>query len=170
MPGIEANTYQLACLVTYIQTEALKRSSASCSRVCPGGDHRACLMRDVIPSHPGDACTDISSVCLEPPMVRDMKPDVRNEQQKESPSKCQIENDDRGHVPFQFLQMLCVEFTMHDEKLEKLQMPYDVHTITSPVLIPVSKSQEGCNFILSESLLSQRLRFHAGMMSRSSCF
>jgi len=59
---------------------------------------------------------------------------------------------------------------MHDEKLEKLQMAYNVHTITSPVLIPLSKSQKGSNLILSESALSQRFRFRAGMMSRSSCF
>ena len=100
MLGIEANTYQLACLVAYIKTEALKRPSASCSRVCPGGDHHACLMRDVIPFHLGDECTDISSVGLEPPMVRDMKPHVPDDQQKESPGKRQIENDDRSHVPF----------------------------------------------------------------------
>src|SRR2546426_4621630 len=67
-------------------------------------------------------------------------------------------------------EMLYVEFAMHDKKLEKLQMAHDVHPVTSPVLIPLSESQEGSNLILSESALSQRLRFRAGIMTRSSCF
>ena len=59
---------------------------------------------------------------------------------------------------------------MHNEKLEKLPMAHNVHTITSPVLIPLSESQEGGNLILSESALSQRLRFRAGIVRSGSCF
>ena len=87
MSGIETNTDQLACLVTQIETEALKRPFASRSWVCPAGDHLACLVPYVVPSHMGDERTDISSMCLEPPVVKDVKPHVSNEQQKERSCK-----------------------------------------------------------------------------------
>ena len=87
MPGIEANTDQLACLVAQIETEAFECPSASCSWVCPAGDERAGLMRDVVPSHLCDERTDISSMCFDPPVVKDMKPHVCSDQQKESSAK-----------------------------------------------------------------------------------
>ncbi len=87
MPGIETNADQLASLVAQIETGALERPSASCSWVCPAGDKLAGLMRDVVPSHLGDERTDISSMGFEPPVVKDMKPHVSNEQQKESSTK-----------------------------------------------------------------------------------
>jgi hypothetical protein len=87
MPGIEANTDQLACLVAQIETEAFECPSASCSWVCPAGDERAGLMRDIFPSHLGDERTDISSMGFEPPVVKDMKPHVSSDQQKESSAK-----------------------------------------------------------------------------------
>ncbi len=87
MPGIEANTDQLACLVAQIETEAFECPSASCSWVCPAGDERAGLMRDIVPSHLGDERTDISSMGFEPPVVKDMKPHVSSDQQKESSAK-----------------------------------------------------------------------------------
>ena len=87
MPGIETDTYQLACLVAQIETEALERPSASCSWVCPAGDKLAGLMRDVVPSHLCDERADISSMCLEPPVFKDLKPHVSNDQQKERSAK-----------------------------------------------------------------------------------
>jgi hypothetical protein len=87
MPGIETNADQLACLVAQIETGALERPSASCSWVCPAGDKLAGLMRDIVPSHLGDERTDISSMGFEPPVVKDMKPHVSNEQQKERSAK-----------------------------------------------------------------------------------
>ena len=100
MLGIETNSYQLACLVAHIEKEALKRPFASGSWICPGSNHLACLMSYVVPSHLSNERTDISSVYLEPPVVRDLKPQETTYQQKESPCKRQIENDDRSHVPF----------------------------------------------------------------------
>src|SRR2546421_5282021 len=87
MSGIEANTDQLARLVAQIETEAFECPSASCSWVCPAGDERASLMRDVVPSHLCDERTDISSMRFEPPVAKDMKPHVCTDQQKESSTK-----------------------------------------------------------------------------------
>jgi hypothetical protein len=87
MPGIETDTDQLACLVAQIETEAFECPSAPCSWVCPAGDKLAGLMRDIVPSHLGDERTDISSMGFEPPVVKDMKPHVSSDQQKESSAK-----------------------------------------------------------------------------------
>ena len=100
MPGIETNTYQMACLVAHIESLAFKRPPASCSWVCPGGGHQACLMSYVVPSYMCDDRAYISSVCLEPPVVREIKHHRATYQQKEGSSKCQIENKDRSHAPF----------------------------------------------------------------------
>src|SRR5438270_8778002 len=95
MPGIEANTDQLAFLVAQIETEAFECPSASCSWVCPAGDERAGLMRNVVPSHLCDERTDISSMCFDPPVVKDMKPHVSGAQQKEGSARLKIKIEDR---------------------------------------------------------------------------
>ncbi len=100
MPGIETNTYQLTWLVAQIEMEASKRPSASCSWVCPVGGEHTGLMRNVVPFHLCNERTNISSMHLEPPVMRDLKSHVSNEQQKENASKRQIEDDDSSHEPF----------------------------------------------------------------------
>src|SRR5258708_7226631 len=67
-------------------------------------------------------------------------------------------------------QMLCVEFAMHDEKLEKLPMAHNIYTITSPMLIPLSESQERGNLILREAALSQGLPICVSIRSGGSWF
>jgi hypothetical protein len=44
-------------------------------------------MRNVVPSHLGDERTDISSMGFKPPVVKDMKPHVSSDQQKERSTK-----------------------------------------------------------------------------------
>src|SRR5579884_3452906 len=84
MLGIEANSYELACLVAQIKTEVSKRPFASCAWVCPGSRHLTGLMFNVVPSHMCDERAHLSSMSLEPPVGSDMKPDIPDEQYKES--------------------------------------------------------------------------------------
>ena len=83
MPGIESNAYQLARLVANVKAEASKGPPLSCSWVGPVGDYLACLMSYVVSSHLCDECADISSMCLEPSVVREVKPYETNYEQKE---------------------------------------------------------------------------------------
>jgi hypothetical protein len=79
MPGIETNADQLARLVAQIEAGALERPPAPCAWIRPTSDEDAGLMHNVVPSHLCDEGTDISSMCLEPPMIKDMKPNVSNQ-------------------------------------------------------------------------------------------
>ena len=79
MPGIEANTDQLACLVAQIETVVAKRPFTPCAWICPGSSQLTGLMCNVVPSHMRNECTHLSSVCLEPPVGRDMKPHIPDE-------------------------------------------------------------------------------------------
>src|SRR5947207_13421134 len=58
MPGIETNTYQMACLVAHIDSLAFKRPPASCSWYCPGVGHEACLCIDDVPTN---MCVDVDN-------------------------------------------------------------------------------------------------------------
>jgi hypothetical protein len=51
------------------------------------------------------------------------------------------------------------QFAGADEKLEELQMAYQVGAITSSVLIPVSELKQGSSLLWSEAALGQRLCF-----------